>query len=136
MECEVIFQMMFFGENLLANWTAYWVRVFLMSMPGEFLSSLANKLTLITVDHLMACLVSRQLALGFDLFVTNITDLQPLNFSRVFDLDVEANMTYSFGTFYTVEHILEMNSHVQHQIPSCFVLVITESTAQIILDPL
>ena len=104
-------------------------------MPGEFLSSLANKLTLITVDHLMACLVSRQLALGFDLFVTNITDLQPLNFSRVFDLDVEANMTYSFGTFYTVEHIIEMNSHVQHHTLFFSVFVVAKAARKIILHP-
>ena len=113
MDCEVIFQIISCCEDLLTNWTGYWVRVFLISMPGELLSSLAHKITLITVEHVMAGLVSRQLAVGLHLFVTNITGYyRPRNVSRVNFLDVRLDMTYSFVTFCTVEHILEVNSHV------------------------
>ena len=113
MDCEVIFQIISCNEDLLTNWTGYWVRVFLISMPAELLSSLAHKLTLITVEHVMTRLVSRQLAVGLHLFVTNITSYyHPLNVSRVNFIDVRANMTYSFVTFCTVKHILEVDSHV------------------------
>ena len=104
-------------------------------MPAEFLSPLAKIFTLITIDYLVRGLVYGQLKARFDLFVTNITSKERHNFSRVNILDVRGNMTYSFHTFCTVEHVLEVNSHVFHHAPLLSVLVVAQFTRELILHP-
>ena len=73
MKGQVCPQVISGGEDFITNLTLRRLQVLVVSVSAEFLSSLADKVALITVDEFVAGLVPGELTGRLDLFVTNIT---------------------------------------------------------------
>ena len=122
------FQIIMGGQCFITDGANNRGLMFPLDMSRQFLSTLARKLALIAVDQLVTSLVFPHVANVRHFLKTNLALKYLLRLTRMLAFQVTGNVTYSFITYRTNMHILEVYSHVSKNKPFPLFLIVAEAT--------